>query len=78
MPPRPAPSSINSPPSIWPPLKKLLIVADGVDGNLALAARNLRDVSVRDAAAIDPLSLVSFDRVLMTVGALKKLEEALA
>ena len=60
------------------PNKKLLIVADGVDGNLALAARNLRDVEVRDAAAIDPLSLVSFDQVLMTVGALKKLEEALA
>ena len=57
---------------------KLLIVADGVDGNLELAARNLREVEVRDVAAIDPLSLVSFDHVLMTVGALKKLEEALA
>lgn len=57
---------------------KLLIVADGVEGNLELAARNLRDVDVRDAAAVDPLSLVSFDHVLMTVGALKKLEEALA
>ena len=57
---------------------KLLIVADSVDDNLALAARNLREVEVRDVAAIDPLSLVSFDHVLMTVGALKKLEEALA
>ncbi len=57
---------------------KLLIVADGVDRNLELAARNLRDVAVRDAAGIDPLSLVSFDQVLMTVGALKRLEEALA
>ncbi|MYF13049.1 MAG: 50S ribosomal protein L4, partial [Gammaproteobacteria bacterium] len=60
------------------PEGKLLLVADGVDRNLELAARNLREVAVRDVAAIDPLSLVSFDQVLMTVGALKKLEEALA
>lgn len=60
------------------PEGKLLLVADGVDRNLELAARNLCEVAVRDVAAIDPLSLVSFDQVLMTVGALKKLEEALA
>ena len=60
------------------PNRKLLIVADGVDGNLELAARNLRGIEVRDAAAVDPLSLVSFDQVLMTVGALKRLEEVLA
>ena len=63
---------------LGPDRKKLLIVADGVDGNLQLAARNLRDVDIRDAAAIDPLSLISFDQVLMTVGALKRLEVALA
>ena len=60
------------------PEGKLLIVADGLDRNLELAARNLRRVAVRDVGAIDPLSLVSFDQVLVTVGALKKLEEALA
>lgn len=57
---------------------KLLIVADGVDDNLALAARNLPNVEVCEAAAIDPLRLVSCDRALMTSQALKKLEEALA
>jgi large subunit ribosomal protein L4 len=59
-------------------LKNVLIVADEVDENLYLASRNLKDVDVRDVSGIDPVSLISHDKVLVTVAALKKLEEALA
>ncbi len=59
-------------------LRSVLIVAEEVDENLYLASRNLKDVDVRDVGAIDPVSLISHDKVLITVGALKKLEEALA
>ena len=59
-------------------LENVLIVASEVDQNLYLASRNLHKVDVRDAAAVDPVSLINFDKVLVTVAALKKLEEILA
>lgn len=59
-------------------LKSVLIVAEEIDENLYLASRNLKDVDARDVDAVDPVSLISHDKVLVTVGALKKLEEALA
>ncbi len=59
-------------------LRNVLIVAEEVDENLYLASRNLKDVDVRDVNGVDPVSLISHDKVLVTVGALKKLEEALA
>jgi large subunit ribosomal protein L4 len=59
-------------------LRDVLIVAEEVEQNLYLASRNLKDVDVRDVSALDPVSLLSHEKVLVTVGALKKLEEALA
>lgn len=59
-------------------LKDVLIVVEEVQEPLFLASRNLHRVDVRDTQAVDPVSLVGFDRVLVTVPALKKLEEALA
>lgn len=59
-------------------LSDVLIVSDEVSENLYLAARNLHKVEVRDVAGIDPVSLIRFDKVVVTVSALKKLEEALA
>ncbi|MFT0137732.1 50S ribosomal protein L4 [Alcanivoracaceae bacterium MT1] len=59
-------------------LSNVLIVTDDVDENLYLAARNLPKVDIRDASGVDPVSLIAFDKVLVTVPALKKLEEALA
>ncbi|PCJ42738.1 MAG: 50S ribosomal protein L4 [SAR86 cluster bacterium] len=59
-------------------LKDVLIVSEEVDKNLYLASRNLYKVDVRDAAAVDPVSLIGFDKVLMTVPALKKVEGMLA
>ena len=55
-----------------------LIITEEVDENLFLAARNVKAVDVRDVDGIDPVSLISCDKVLITVPALKKLEEALA
>lgn len=59
-------------------LRSVLIVTEEVDENLYLAARNVKGVDVRDVQGVDPVSLISHDKVLVTVGALKKLEEALA
>jgi large subunit ribosomal protein L4 len=56
----------------------VLIVADNVDKNLYLASRNLHKVDVRDVEGVDPVSLIAFDKVMITVDAIKKFEEALA
>ena len=59
-------------------LEKVLIVTEEIDEKLYLAARNLPHVDVIDVAAADPVSLVAFDKVLVTVSALRKFEEKLA
>lgn len=59
-------------------LSNVLIVTDDVTENLWLSARNLHQVDVSDVAGIDPVRLIGFERVLMTVSAIKKLEEVLA
>ena len=59
-------------------LDNVLIVTDAADDNLYLAARNLPRVAVCDAASADPVSLVGFDKVLVTKGAVEKIEERLS
>ncbi|NUY57644.1 50S ribosomal protein L4 [Salinivibrio sp. MA351] len=59
-------------------LSDVLIVTAEVDENLFLAARNLYKVDVRDADTIDPVSLIAFDKVVMTADAVKQVEEMLA
>ena len=59
-------------------LKDVLIVTSEVDENLFLSARNLYKVDVRDVQGIDPVSLIAFEKVLMTADAVKQLEESLA
>ncbi|NIY92505.1 50S ribosomal protein L4, partial [Vibrio diazotrophicus] len=59
-------------------LNDVLIVTGEVDENLFLAARNLYKVDVRDVSGIDPVSLIAFDKVLMTADAVKQVEEMLA
>ncbi|MDN6180693.1 MAG: 50S ribosomal protein L4 [Halomonas subglaciescola] len=59
-------------------LEKALIITEDIDEKLYLAARNLPHVDVVDVAAADPVSLVAFDKVLVTVSALRKFEEKLA
>ena len=58
-------------------LQDVLIVSENVEQNLYLAARNLPHVDVRDVQASDPVSLIAYDKVLMTVSAVKKFEEML-
>jgi len=55
----------------------VLIVTGEVDMNLFLSSRNLHKVDVRDVEAVDPVSLVAFDKTIMTVDAVKKFEELL-
>ena len=59
-------------------LENVLIITEDVDANLYLAARNIPNVAVVDVAAVDPVSLIAFDKVLVTVPALRKFEEKLA
>lgn len=58
-------------------LSDALIVTEEVSENLYLAARNLHKIDVRDVQGIDPVSLIRFDKVVVTVSALKKIEEVL-
>jgi large subunit ribosomal protein L4 len=58
-------------------LENVLVITESVDENLYLAARNLHSVDIRDVIGLDPVSLVHFEKVLITVAALKQLEEML-
>lgn len=55
-----------------------LIVTEAMDENLLLAARNLYKIGTCTVAEVDPVSLIGFDKVIITAGALKMLEEKLA
>lgn len=57
---------------------RALIVTKEVDENLYLAARNIPHVNVLGTNEVDPVSLIAFDKVVMTVEAAKQFEEALA
>ena len=54
-----------------------LIVTEAVETGLYLAARNIPKIDVVDAAGINPVSLVGSEKVIITVAALKKIEELL-
>jgi large subunit ribosomal protein L4 len=56
----------------------VLVITDNLDDNLMLASRNLPNVLVLEAHQADPVSLVRFPKVLMTKGAVAKMEEMLA
>ncbi len=56
----------------------VLVITDNLDDNLILASRNLPNVMVIEAQQADPVSLVRFPKVLLTKGAIVKMEEMLA
>jgi large subunit ribosomal protein L4 len=56
----------------------VLVVTDALDENLFLSSRNLPNVLVLETREVDPVSLMRFNHVLLTKGAVSKLEEALA
>ena len=59
-------------------LDSVLVIADTVDENLALASRNLANVLVIEPRYADPLSLVFYKKVLVTKGAIEQLKEMFA
>lgn len=61
----------------WGVGEHALIVTNEADMNLMLAARNLPHVDVCTAADVDPVALIGYDTILMTVDAIKQIEEKL-
>jgi len=59
-------------------LSDVLIVTEGFSEPLFLAARNLPTVDVMAASEVDPVSLIAFDNLIVTEGAIRKLEDRLA
>jgi large subunit ribosomal protein L4 len=59
-------------------LDSVLVIAESVDENLALASRNLANVLVVEPRYADPLSLVFYKKVLVTKGAIEQLKEMYA
>jgi len=59
-------------------LNNALIVVDQLDDNLYLASRNLKNIDVCQARSLNPVALVNSDKILMTVDAVKQVEEMLA
>jgi large subunit ribosomal protein L4 len=58
-------------------LGSVLVITDDINENLYLASRNLAHVAILESQHVDPLSLVHFDKVLITVSAVAKIEEML-
>ncbi len=58
-------------------LESVLVVVEEVDDNLYLGARNLKNVEVVDVQGVNPVTLIGYEKVLFTVGALKQVEEVL-
>jgi len=59
-------------------LDNVLVVTHEADENLYMAARNLYKVDVIEVGGVDPVSLVGFDKILITTPALKQIEEWLS
>ena len=59
-------------------MDSVLVIADVVDDNLALASRNLPNVLVIEPRYADPLSLVFYKKVLVTKAAIEQLKEMFA
>lgn len=56
----------------------VLIVSDAIDENLYLATRNIPNVALVDVVEVNPVLLIGFDKIMMTVEAVKQLEENFA
>jgi large subunit ribosomal protein L4 len=57
---------------------RVLVITDSMDENLYLSSRNLPNVLVLEAYQADPVSLVRFPNVIVTRGAVAKIEEMFA
>ena len=59
-------------------LDSVLLITDSFDETLHLASRNLQSIAIVEPEYTDPVSLVYFDRVLITRSALARVEEMLS
>lgn len=59
-------------------VNRVLVIADEINENLFLAARNIPNVAIATADSVDPVTLVSADKVIATSAALKQIEERLS
>ena len=59
-------------------LDNVLIITDAIDDNLHLSSRNLPHVNIVTVANTDPVSLIRHDKVIVTRGAVAKIEELFA
>jgi large subunit ribosomal protein L4 len=59
-------------------VSKTLIVTETGDEKLYLSARNLPHVEVSDVAGLNPVNLVRYEHVVLTVGAIRAIEEWLS
>ncbi|PLY17260.1 MAG: 50S ribosomal protein L4 [Sedimenticola sp.] len=59
-------------------LKEALVITENPDENLYLASRNLYGVDMRDVNEVDPVSLIGYERIVITSSAIKRLEERLS
>lgn len=59
-------------------LDDVLIITEGFDEALALSVRNLRWAAVVESSQVNPVSLIAYEKVLITSGALKFFEERLS
>lgn len=55
-----------------------LIITEELEANLFLASRNIPKVDTIDAVEVDPVSLIAYEKVIVTEGALRKIEEVLS
>ena len=55
-----------------------LIITEELEANLFLASRNIPKVDTIDVIEIDPVSLIAYEKVIVTEGALRKIEEVLS
>jgi large subunit ribosomal protein L4 len=58
--------------------RRVLIIVDKIEANLALASRNIPNVEVIEAENLSPVLLVAADKIIATTAAIKRLEERLA
>lgn len=58
-------------------VKNALIVTENAFGNVELASRNLYDIAATDAAHVNPVALLKFEKVIMSEDSIRKLEESL-
>ncbi len=58
-------------------VERALLIPEEITESMYLAVRNLHHVGLTDVVSIDPVTLVGFDKVVMTSGALRQLQEQL-